>query len=167
MDNPYQAPESRIEAVAQAEPELASLGSRFGAAFIDGLIMLAVLMPLEFAGGFLQLAFNAGATRQAIPLGTTFMWSLIGVLVFVLIQGYPLVKDGQTWGKKVCSIKIVSIEGGQPPVPQLAIRYAVYMLPGAIPLIGGLASLVNICLIFRSDRRCGHDLAAGTRVICA
>ena len=36
---------------------------------------------------------------------------------------------------------------------------------GLHPIIGIVGSLVNVLLIFREDHRCGHDLAAGTRVV--
>jgi uncharacterized RDD family membrane protein YckC len=35
----------------------------------------------------------------------------------------------------------------------------------SIPLLGGLFSLVNVCFIFRDDRRCIHDLIADTIVV--
>ena len=38
---------------------------------------------------------------------------------------------------------------------------------GMIPFIGGLISIVNICFIFRGDKRCLHDLVAGTQVVNA
>ena len=34
-----------------------------------------------------------------------------------------------------------------------------------IPVLGPLFSLVNVCFIFREDRRCIHDLIAGTQVV--
>ncbi len=34
-----------------------------------------------------------------------------------------------------------------------------------IPLIGLLFWVVDCCFIFRDDRRCLHDLIAGTRVV--
>ena len=34
-----------------------------------------------------------------------------------------------------------------------------------VPMLGGFASLVDALCIFREDRRCIHDLIAGTRVI--
>jgi uncharacterized RDD family membrane protein YckC len=36
---------------------------------------------------------------------------------------------------------------------------------GVLPFVGPLLSIVNVLLIFRDDRRCGHDLIAGTRVV--
>ena len=34
-----------------------------------------------------------------------------------------------------------------------------------IPFLGPILGIVNILLIFRGDRRCGHDLVANTRVV--
>jgi uncharacterized RDD family membrane protein YckC len=34
-------------------------------------------------------------------------------------------------------------------------------------MIGPVLALVDVLLIFRNDRRCGHDLIAGTRVVHA
>ena len=47
------------------------------------------------------------------------------------------------------------------------LRYLPVQLAGAIPLVGPIIGLVNILMIFRGDRRCGHDLIAGTRVVKA
>lgn len=37
----------------------------------------------------------------------------------------------------------------------------------AIPLAGAAFGLVDILFIFRADRRCIHDLIAGTHVVTA
>jgi uncharacterized RDD family membrane protein YckC len=63
------------------------------------------------------------------------------------------------------SIKIVDLDGRKPSILRLSVRSAIYMLVGSIPFIGRLASLVDMLLVFRSDKRCGHDLVAGTRVV--
>jgi len=36
---------------------------------------------------------------------------------------------------------------------------------GAVPMIGNVFTIVNYCFIFRADRRCLHDLIAGTKVV--
>jgi len=38
-------------------------------------------------------------------------------------------------------------------------------LIGIIPAIGGIIQIVNILFIFRDDRKCIHDLIAGTVVV--
>ena len=167
MENPYQAPNSRIDVPESVTPDLASRGSRLGAAFIDGIIMMAVLLPLEYMGGFFQEAMERAQRHQTLSLGSIVFWSLVGLVAFGVIQGFPLLQSGQTWGKKACSIRIALMDGQKPGIQQLLTRYAVYLLPGRVPFIGALFSLVNICFIFREDRRCIHDLAAGTRVVTA
>ena len=166
-NNPYQPPTSRVEDVAAPGVQLAGRATRLGASLIDTLILLAALLPLQYAGGYLAAAMEAGRTGRALPIGLVLMWSAIGIAVFALIQGYPLVSTGQTWGKRATSIRIVKLDGTKPPIPTLVVRYGVYMLSGIIPVVGIISSLVNVLLIFRADRRCGHDLVAGTRVVTA
>ena len=164
MENPYQPPSSRVADLAPANEALAGRWLRFGAVFLDGLIQGIIFFPLEFAFGIPQKMLEAARTGQTL-YGTLFVLSLLGVVAFALVQAYPLVTSGQTWGKKVCSIRIVTLDGRLPSIRQLAIRYAVILLPGRVPFIGALFGLVDVCFIFRDDRRCIHDLAAGTRVV--
>ena len=49
----------------------------------------------------------------------------------------------------------------------LGLRYMPWHLGSNLPFIGWLLGLVNILMIFRADRRCGHDLIAGTQVVKA
>ena len=103
--NPYEAPRTPIADIG-ADPELAGLGERLGAALIDVVLML--------------------------------------------------------------KIKIVDLQGRKPSFGRLAgLRYLPMQLVNMIPFVGGLIALVNVLMIFRSDRRCGHDLIAGTRVVNA
>ena len=169
--------EASVEAspgVAEETPEpmvagipLGGRGARLGAVLIDSLIISAIVFPIEYAAGFWQVLMEATRNHELLPLGTSLPWVAFGLCVFVLVQGYPLVRDGQTWGKKVLSIKIVDGLGRKPSIGQLSARCGVAMLVGLIPFVGGLASLVNVCLIFRADKRCGHDLVAGTHVVQA
>jgi uncharacterized RDD family membrane protein YckC len=167
-NNPYQPPNSRVDDVGTPElQQLAGRWVRLGASLIDAIMMMALLLPLEYAGGFFDVAMEAGRTGHQLPLGVKLMWSAIGIAMFALIQGYPLVSTGQTWGKRLTSIRIATLDGAKPPIATLIVREGVYMLLGVIPIVGAIGSLVNILLIFRGDRRCGHDLVAGTRVISA
>jgi uncharacterized RDD family membrane protein YckC len=167
MDNPYQAPTSKLELDNATSLELAGRGSRLGAAFLDGLIAFAVIFPLEYAFGFWQLVMATTHQHGQLPIGTMLLWMAIGLVVFIVIQGYPLVTTGQTWGKRMVSIKIVDMAGRKPTVPQLCIRYGIMNLLGPIPYIGKIGVMVDILMIFRGDKRCAHDLAAGTQVVAA
>ena len=56
-----------------------------------------------YVGGVWDAALEAGRSNAfgVMPLGTTLLWAVIGFALFVLIQGYPLHTNGQTWGKKL------------------------------------------------------------------
>ena len=160
-DNPYSAPNAAIaEVVPHGETELASLGERFAGALIDGLIMLALLLPVMFLAGY----FDGGLPS----LGTQLFYGLVGFGVFCAVQFYPLGQSGQTWGKRAMKTRIVDLEGNKPPLGVLiGKRYLPVQAVGLVPVIGNLLILVDSLLVFRADRRCGHDLIAGTRVIKA
>lgn len=162
--NPYRSPQS-VVADATGEGELASLGARFAAALIDAVILLVIVLPLMYVGGYFE-AVQTAAIAGTQPYGAMALWAVIGIVIFVLVQGLPLSQTGQTWGKKVLSIKIVDLEGGKPPFGKLiGLRYLPVQLVSNIPVLGPIAALVDILFIFRADRRCVHDLIAGTRVV--
>ncbi|MDH5784854.1 MAG: RDD family protein [Chromatiales bacterium] len=160
----YKTPESNLvdDGVSSEGLVLASRFSRFAAAFIDGIIMMSVTLPLMyFTGGFVSMTSGVQPSLQY-----TLAIGAVGLLVFVLINGSFLIRYGQTVGKKLLRIKIVDLEGRLPSVKShLLPRYAVYMLLGYIPVAGSLLSLINILFIFGSERRCIHDRVASTRVV--
>src|SRR3546814_13450110 len=85
------------------------------------------------------------------------MWAVIGFVVFAIVQAFPLNASGQTWGKKLLKIKIVDLDGGKPTLGRLlGMRYLPVQAVGVIPPIGALIQIVEVLLIFRSDRRCGQ-----------
>ena len=165
--NPYRGPDAAVAEFSSGD-ELAGRGARLGAAIIDVIIMLVILLPIMFMCGNMETATAAAAAGEQVGLGTTLMWAVIGFVIFVIVQGFPLNATGQTWGKKLLKIKIVDLDGNKPPIGRLlGLRYLPIQAVGNIPLIGPVIGLVNVLLIFRSDRRCGHDLIAGTKVVHA
>ncbi|MCW5582103.1 MAG: RDD family protein [Luteimonas sp.] len=161
--NPYSSPEAAVADLTASN--LAGRGERLGAALIDGIIMIAILFPLMFVGGYWQAAM---AAQGQVPIGTTILWAAIGFAVFAAVQWVPLNANGQTWGKRVLGIKIVDLAGNKVPAGRiLGMRYLPVQVAGNVPLLGPLLGLVNVLLIFRADRRCGHDLIAGTQVVKA
>ncbi|HSX59453.1 MAG TPA: RDD family protein [Tahibacter sp.] len=146
--------------------DLASRWVRLGAALLDGLIMMVVILPIQWFGGFLPAAMNAAQNGYSLPFGTLLLWSLIGLVVFVAIQGWPLHQSGQTWGKRAVSIRITDLDGNKPPLLRLlGLRYLPMQAASLVPVVGPLVGFINPLFIFRQDRRCLHDLIAGTRVV--
>ena len=128
---------------------LASRPSRLGAKLIDaGLYAVAI----GIAAIFLAVS---------VPLGVLLL--ALAILGIPIYQVVLLTRDGQTIGKKLLDIRIVDVETGQNAGfgSNVVMRAWVNALLNAIPLYG----LVDILFIFRQDRRCIHDLIAGTRVV--
>lgn len=165
-ENPYRSPQAALTEPA-VDGELADCVTRLAAAILDMIFGLVVFLPIAYFGGyFSQVMDNAAAGRQFLPVGVILLWSAIGFGLFILLQGYPLHATGQTWGKRLCKIKIVSLDGSKPSLGLLLLRrYLPISVISAIPFVGMLGGLVNTLMIFRGDRRCGHDLIAGTRVV--
>jgi uncharacterized RDD family membrane protein YckC/DNA-directed RNA polymerase subunit RPC12/RpoP len=142
---------------------LASLGARFGGAMLDGLAGMVAVLP-----GLLIIMANLDAPRRQRNLaieGVVVMG--LGALVLMIIQVVMLSTNGQSIGKKAVGTRIVNYHDGSNPGfgGAVMLRGFVPGLIGAIPYIGGFFSLVDILCIFGAERRCIHDMIAGTCVV--
>lgn len=144
---------------ALAGIELASRWDRLWASIIDGLMIMAVTIPLiYFTGGF--------DDSKEPSLVYLLLVTLVATAVFFLINGKLLASSGQTVGKRFLGIKIVALDGAKADVqPHLIKRYAFYMMIGVLPVIGTILSNINILFIFGKSKRCLHDHIAATKVI--
>ncbi|HWU53493.1 MAG TPA: RDD family protein [Tahibacter sp.] len=169
--NPYASPTAAVaETVGQsaAPGELAGRGVRLGAALIDAVLLLAILTPLQWFSGFLPDLIDARQHGERLPWSTMVLWATIGITLFTALQSWPLHRNGQTWGKRLLSIRIVDLDGDRPPLWRLLVlRYLPMHIVGQVPIVGPLIGLINPMFIFRADQRCLHDLIAGTRVVVA
>lgn len=158
--NPYQAPTAQVGIRPDAHI-LASRWARLGAVLVDGIIGLVLMLPLMFAFGYFQ---SLGPDGQP-PTGALIGWTIFGLVLFYLVHGYLLYTRQQTVGKLLLNIKIVGTEEDKVGAGRLfGLRYLVFQLIGSVPLLN-IFLLVDILMIFRKDRRCLHDLLAGTRVV--
>lgn len=129
--------------------ELASRKQRLIAALADGFIV-----SIPYVIGSMEAAPDAVR--------------LVGVaasLILLIVQLRMVSLSGQTIGKRWVGIKIVlkdTLENGGFVVNVLKRG----LLNGLLSLVPGYF-LVDCALIFRDDRRCVHDLIAGTCVIQA
>jgi uncharacterized RDD family membrane protein YckC len=183
--NPY-APPAQQPSVAPPAPDgrerLASLGSRFGGAFIDGLFALVVGFTPAFALAAADLDPFPRAERAMAWMPSQLLLQLCA-LVPNAIQWALVTTSGQTLGKKALDMRIVRVTGAPAGfVHGVALRMLPFFFLGAVtplirPLGGGatavlvysmvtmVVAFVDPLFIFRSDRRCLHDLIAGTEVI--
>ena len=160
------------------ETLLAERSQRFYAFVIDSLFSFSIsfLIPIIFS----ILSFNSN-----------FLLALFSFFIVVSIQGYLLINTGQSIGKRLMKIRIVdAVTLGIPSIRKVfLIRYVlVCQIPNLLSLFliqeedlmlnspsdfsspENLISLVaflvlaQTLLIFKTDRRCGHDLISGTIV---
>ncbi len=162
------APAPDAAAPVASGMELASPWVRLGAVLLDSIIACLVLGP-----GFGLLAV-AGAFAHPDTPNTPMLLAgagtlCLGALVLLAVQLYLLVTRGQTLGKKLLGIRIVTFDTEENPgfVKVFLVRAFINGLIGAVPILGGIYSLVDALFIFRSDHRCIHDLLAGTKVVKA
>ena len=161
-ENPYAPPEADV--TVSKSTELAGLGLRLGGAIIDTIIALAILFPLMYVAGYWESAM-AGEESIADAL----IWAAVGMVVFVIVHGYLLAKSGQTVGKRLVGTRIVSVQDDKilPFGRVIGLRYLPVWIVSQVPAVGPILGLVDVLFIFRRDRRCVHDLIAGTKVVMA
>lgn len=162
--NPYAAPQAVLpSSMATGGAELATLGQRLGAVLVEFLVALPGGI-LVGAGVGMQEQSGEGPGVVGLAMLAVGGLYLLGLLVYNLVR---LTTHGQSIGKQIVKIKIVKIEDDSNPgfVKAVLLRGFVNGLIGAVPLLGPIYSLVDICFIFTQSRRCIHDLIAGTRVV--
>lgn len=161
--NPYLPPEASLVIGHDASAiELASRGQRLGATLLDAIISLIVTVPLMYTTG----VFDYSKTGQRPPFTLTLSLALIGFIFFLLVHGYFLRRDGQTVGKKLVGIRIAGLDNGIPQFSRIILfRYLPISCVGVIPIVGQILAMIDPLFIFRSDRRCVHDLIAKTKVV--
>ncbi|MBN1788612.1 MAG: RDD family protein [Sedimentisphaerales bacterium] len=148
--------------------QLASRWQRLGGAVVDTIIAMVVTLPvMAMFGMFSGCATESGA-GCGLGLGKQLIVFVYYYIVFLAVHGYLLSKYGQTVGKKVAGTKIVDMDGNILPLAKVVgMRYMIVGIICMIPVIGAIFGLVNVLFIFKEDKRCIHDLIAGTRVVNA
>jgi uncharacterized RDD family membrane protein YckC len=163
MGNIYAPPKANLTTEEDKNKVvLANRWKRFWGGIIDGLISMAITFPVMHLTGYWERIEN-----QTISVTDIVVLAVFGFFVFVFLHGYLLDKYGQTIGKKIVGTKIVSSESNAilPLWKVIVARYLPISIAAQIPIVGGFLSLIDSLFIFREDKRCVHDLIAGTKVI--
>jgi uncharacterized RDD family membrane protein YckC len=165
--NPYAAPRSAPSALdtSASVAELAPRSSRFLAVLTDLLVLvLPTMASALIAPAMVELGGDVGAVLSIVSsvlLGLLF----IGLLVTNLVW---LHRYGQTIGKRLLKVRIVRTDGSRISLARVVfLRGLPLGLVGAIPVLGQIVAVLNPLMIFRSDRRCLHDLIADSKVVNA
>lgn len=122
---------------------------RFGAKFLDGIIVGAVEAAFSFAVG---VGMGAGVAVLVFS-------SLVGIVLRVAYNTYFIGAFGATPGKMACGLKVVAAGGGQVSYPRAFGRACAEILSGMICLIG------FIMAAFDDEKRTLHDRICETRVV--
>ena len=123
---------------------------RFIAIAIDGIILLTMQVIFAFLLWFVLR-----------PKSPRFMAAAVSAFRLVVDSAYFVVLYwlwGQTIGKMVMQIRVVTVSGEPVTFGQSALRWLGYLVSSATLGIGYLIAGL------RSDKRALHDLIAGTRV---
>lgn len=167
--NPYAAPAAVVDDVpgfvdGDLESRKASRGRRLGAALLDGVINVVWAVPI-ILGVMMAGGVRAGI-KSAGPMLALMVLGLILLLAMIVINCVLVHRDGQTIGKRMLNIAMVRSSGERMGlVRYIFLRLLPISLLGAIPWVGQFAGLVDVLLIFGTQRRCLHDLIADTIVI--
>lgn len=145
----------------------ASIIARLVATIVDNLLVFT-----SFAAGLIFVVWMAklgvwenpiDAIRNKKEPGLASLMALSALPVLIILgQWMLLATSGQTIGKKLLMIRIVSTTGVLPGFIQaVVLRNWVRLLFSFVPFLG----LIDLLFIFSESRRCLHDYVAGTRVV--
>jgi uncharacterized RDD family membrane protein YckC len=147
---------------------LASIGRRFGAMLLDGLILgiplfvlaMVVTFGLLIPRGWMEPGSNDGLFA-GVQLLLQLMFMGFGFVAGFLYYGIQIARSGQTIGKRIVGLKVVSPDGGDVRPNQAWIRALVQQAFGFLSCLG----IINYLTAFGAERTCIHDMAAKTRVV--
>lgn len=166
----YESPPHLYSTKPEESYSYAGAWIRFVALIIDNIIIgigiLIIAIPLAALGAVGGMGHGE---RAAAKLGVIFglIGFLIGwvlsVLYFILIWS----KTGSSLGMKICGIRLVNKDGGNPTGTEAFVRWLTgYFLPGIIPYLSIVAFIALGIMIGTNERKQGwHDKAAKTFAI--
>ena len=152
---------------------LAGAGARLVAVILNSLFGVLVATPggiLFAVGAGFSNSGSAGTGNDISALSIAgIIVMLLSALGWMFYQRNLYLKTGQTLGKKLMGVRVVSFADGSNPGfgGLIGMREILMSLIGIIPVLGPIFWIVDLCFIFREDRRCIHDLIANTRVVVA
>lgn len=166
QSNPYTPPQSVLKNSRAMESELASRGVRLAASLVDGLIVLLVLGLLYGVTVMSSGVMESDDPEAELDSVILAMALGLGFLLPLCVNAYLLVTRGQSMAKLMFGIRIVRPDGSAASAMRiLVLRWFLPMCVGGLPLVGGVFSIVDACMIFRETKRCLHDDWADTVVV--
>jgi uncharacterized RDD family membrane protein YckC len=148
---------------------LASWGSRLGAYFIDGLILLVPAIVLTI----IVVAIAAGSDTGAVVTGIFgFLAYLVALFLYApILMTREGVNNGQTWGKQMFGVRVVRDNGqamsfGWAALREIAVKgLAVTIASSIIPIIPWFLNF--FWPLWDDENRALHDMICSTHVVRA
>ncbi|GAB1430680.1 RDD family protein [Ignavibacteria bacterium] len=131
--------------------EAAGIGDRIGAYFIDALVISA----------YIVLVVILFANFSSSEFGSTALFVILSLPVFLYDLVLEFATDGQSVGKKIMNLKVVMLDGSQPNIGAYLLRWLLRLADCTLST-GGVA-IVTIAINGKGQRL--GDIAAGTCVV--
>jgi uncharacterized RDD family membrane protein YckC len=136
--------------------EYAGFITRLLAFVIDAFIVSAAIGIVGLVANFLSNFFRSGEWAQVF---VTLVVLSVSLLIYIAYYVGLWVFAGQTVGKALFGLRVISADGERVHIRQAFIRLGGYWLSALFLFFGYLISLVD------DQRRCLHDRLAGTLVV--
>jgi uncharacterized RDD family membrane protein YckC len=159
-ENPYKAPAAIVAPEPQVHADYrASRGTRLAARIVDNVMFGLTAVPPAV------VAITLNESDLVV------LWACASALpafLFLVFQSYLVTTTGQSLAKRWFGLRIVRADGR--PVGfalGVVVREWLVLLIGCVPLLGMFFRLADSLFILGEERRCVHDLIAGTVVVRA
>jgi len=140
--------------------------NRVVAVVVDTIILWAIMLVLSVPLGLSGMAFSMvdvqAAAQMMSMLAMSAVYIILGAALWIIYFTYFEGTTGQTLGKKLANIKVVTEKGKQPDYTEAFIRTVLRFVDGI------LLYLIGLIVILSSEKkqRIG-DMAARTIVVKA
>lgn len=142
--------------------DMAGRGARLGGAIIDGLVMIALILPPLFAfGAFSAVTTTGKVTTSSDGVGEILLITVFPLAIGALYEALMLTWRGQTLGKMALKLKVVRPDGSDISGGQAWGRAVSRILMSATRILG----FIDTLMIFSKPRTTLHDRIAKTRVV--
>jgi uncharacterized RDD family membrane protein YckC len=135
--------------------EVAGLGDRIVAYIIDFSIFAVVLIALTIVLGSTQ-SFRGG--RDFLIISMFVVYAILFVFYDLICE---IAMNGQSVGKRVMKIRVISIDGARPRLGQYLLRWLFRIVD--FSLTSGVCGLVSVAVSDKSQRV--GDMVAGTTLV--
>lgn len=158
---PMSTPTPAAAPAASQTMVYSGIGKRFVALFLDGIVLGGVTYGIGQLGGSGEVTVNAYGNLEQSGGMTYMMSQLISLVIYGAYYIYFIGSMGQTPGKRIMGIKVVTTTGEHPSFGVATMRYLVSFLSAFAIGLGYLWAFFN------KEHQTWHDKAAGTYVVKA